>query len=97
MENLAKEAVLHQATELFTPNVSYTMLGQLKSFNYMNPPPQVKISTAVPGTFYFMPAPSSGLIPFAVCASFESRGGGAGQKESLPGIREGSGEKGGKR
>ena len=69
-ENLAKEAVLHQATELFAPNVSYTMLGQPKPFNCTNPPPQVKILTVVPGAFYPMLALSSELIhlwkdPFA--------------------------------
>ena len=41
MERLTKEVVIHRAAELFAPNVSYTMLGQLKSFNCMNPPPQV--------------------------------------------------------
>ena len=61
-ENLTKEAVLHQAAELFAPNVSYTVPGQLKPFNCTNPPPQVKISTDVPGAFYPMPAPSSGPI-----------------------------------
>jgi len=65
-----KEAMLHWAAELLAPNVSYTMLGQPKSFNYTNPPPQVKISTVVRGAFYPVPAPSSGLIrlwedPFA--------------------------------
>ena len=61
-ENLAKEAVLHQATELFAPNVSYTMPGQPKPFNCINSPSQIKISTVVPGAFYPMPALSSGLI-----------------------------------
>ena len=46
-ENLAKEAMLHRAAELFAPNMSYTMPGQPKSFNYTNPPPQIKISTVV--------------------------------------------------
>ena len=46
------------------------MPGQPKPFNCTNPPPQVKISTVVPGAFYLVPAPSSGLIrlwkdPFA--------------------------------
>ena len=57
-----KEAVLHWAAELFTPNVSYTMLGQTKPFNCTNPSPQVKISTVVPGAFYPVPALNSGLI-----------------------------------
>ena len=62
-ENLAKEVVLHQGTELFTPNVSYTMPGQLKPFNCMNPPPQVKILTFVRGALYpMLGQPSSGLI-----------------------------------
>ena len=61
-KNLAKEVVLHQAAELFTPNVSYTVLGQPKSFNCTNSPPRVKISTVVPGAFYPMPELSSGLI-----------------------------------
>jgi len=62
MDNLAKEDMLHRATELFTPNVSYTVLGQPMPFNCMNPPPQVKISTVVPGSFCPMPTLSSGLI-----------------------------------
>ena len=61
-ENLAKEAMLHRAIELFAPNVSYTMLGQPKTFNCTNPPPQVKISTVLPHVFYPVPALSSGLI-----------------------------------
>ena len=70
MDNLVKEAVLHQATELFAPNVSYTVLGQPKPFNCTNPPPQVKISTVVPGAFYPVPTLSSRLVhlwkdPFA--------------------------------
>ena len=62
MKNPSKEAVLHQAAELFTPNVSYTVLGQPKSFNCTNSPPRVKISTVVPGAFYPVPALSNGLI-----------------------------------
>ena len=62
MERLTKEAVLHRAAELFTPNMSYTMPGQPKTFNYTNPPPQVKILTVVRGAFYPMPVPSNGLI-----------------------------------
>ena len=61
-KNLTKEAVLHRATELFTPNVSYTMPGQPKPFNCTKPPPQVKISTVLPHVFYPVPALSSGLI-----------------------------------
>jgi len=38
-KNLTKEAVLHWAAELFAPNVSYTVPGQPKPFNYMNSPP----------------------------------------------------------
>ena len=54
--------MLHWVTELFTPNVSYTMPVQLKPFNYTNSPPQVKISTIVLGSFYLVSAMSSGLI-----------------------------------
>ena len=61
-ERLTKEAMLHRATKLFTPNVPFSVLGQLKAFNCTNPPPQVKISTIVPGVFYPMPVSSSGLI-----------------------------------
>ena len=56
------DAVLHRATELFAPNMPYSMPGQPKAFNYMNSPPQVKILTIVPGAFYPMPALSSGII-----------------------------------
>ena len=51
-KNLAKEVVLHQAAELFALNVLYIVLGQPKPFNCTNSPPQVKISTVVPGAFY---------------------------------------------
>ena len=61
-ERLIKEAVLHQAAELFAPNVPFSVLGQPKAFNCMNPPPQVKISTVVPGAFYPVPTPSCELI-----------------------------------
>ena len=61
-KNLTKEAVLHWAAELFAPNVSYTVPGQPKPFNCMNSPPQVKISTVVPGAFNPVPLLSSGLI-----------------------------------
>ena len=37
-ENLAKEAVLHQAAELVAPNMSYTVPEQPKPFNCTNPP-----------------------------------------------------------
>ena len=50
-ERLTKEAVLHRDADLFTPNVPYSMPGQPKAFNCTNPPPQVKISTVVPGAF----------------------------------------------
>ena len=33
-EKLMKEAMLHRAAELFTPNMSYTVSGQPKPFNY---------------------------------------------------------------
>ena len=61
-ERLTKEAMLHRAVELFAPNMPYNVPGQPKPFNCTNPPPQVKISTVVPGAFYTVPASSSGLI-----------------------------------
>ena len=61
-ERLAKEAMLRQATELFAPNMSFSMPGQSRAFNCTNPPPQVKISTVVPDAFYPVPVPSSELI-----------------------------------
>ena len=69
-KNLTKEAVLHWAAKLFTPNVPYSVPGQPKAFNCTNPPPQVKISTVVPGAFYPVSVLSSKLIhlwkdPFA--------------------------------
>ena len=51
MERLTKEAVLHRAAELFAPNAPFSVLGQPRAFNCTNPPPQVKISTVVPGDF----------------------------------------------
>ena len=51
MERLTKEAVLRRASELFAPNALFSMPGQSRAFNCMNPPPQVKISTVVPGDF----------------------------------------------
>ena len=51
MKRLTKEVVLCRAAKLFAPNVPYNMPGQPKAFNCMNPPPQVKISTVVPGDF----------------------------------------------
>ena len=38
-ERLTKEAMLHQATELFAPNTPYSVPGQLRAFNYINSPP----------------------------------------------------------
>ena len=32
-ERLSKEAVLHQAAELFIPNAPFSMLGQTRAFN----------------------------------------------------------------
>jgi len=61
-KNLTKEAVLHQAAELFAPNMSYTMLGQPKPFNCKNSPPQVKILTVVPGACYPVLELSSAII-----------------------------------
>ena len=61
-ERLMKEVVLHRVAELFALNVPYSVLGQSKTFNCTNPPPQVKISTVVPGAFYPLSVPSSKLI-----------------------------------
>ena len=62
MERLTKEAVLRRAAELFAPNMPFSVPGQSKAFNCTNPPPQVKISTIVPGAFYSVPTRSNGLI-----------------------------------
>ena len=43
-ERLSWDDMLERATELFTPNASFSVLGQTRPFNYMNPPPQVKVS-----------------------------------------------------
>ena len=43
-ERLTSEAVIEQATELFAPNASFSVSGQMRPFNYTNPPPQVKVS-----------------------------------------------------
>ena len=60
MERLTKEVVLRRAAELFAPNMPFSVPGQSKAFNCTNPPPQVKISTVVPGAFYPVSAPSNG-------------------------------------
>ena len=36
---LTKDEVLERAIELFAPNASFSVLGQTRPFNYMNPPP----------------------------------------------------------
>ena len=41
---LTKDEVLERAAELFAPNASFSVSGQTRPFNYMNPPPQVNIS-----------------------------------------------------
>ena len=61
-ERLTKEAVLRWAAELFAPNMSFSVLGQPRAFNCMNPPPQVKISTVGPSVFLSCVMPSSKLI-----------------------------------
>ena len=38
-KRLTKEAVLHRATNLFAPNVWYSVLGRPKTFNCTNQPP----------------------------------------------------------
>ena len=45
MERLSWDDVLEWAIELFAPNASFSVLGQMRAFNYTNPPPQVKVST----------------------------------------------------
>ena len=62
IERQTKEAMLRQAAELFTPNAPFSVPGQPRAFNCMNPPPQVEISTPGPGVFYPVSAPSSKLI-----------------------------------
>ena len=61
-ERLTKEDVVCRAAELFAPNASFSVPGQMRAFNCMNPPPQVKISTVVLDAFYPVPVPSSKLI-----------------------------------
>ena len=39
MERLTRDDVLERATELFTPNASFSMSGQTRAFNCMNLPP----------------------------------------------------------
>ena len=36
---LSKDDVLEWATELFAPNALFSVSGQTRAFNYMNPPP----------------------------------------------------------
>ena len=43
-ERLTKDNMLERATGLFAPNASFSMSGQMRAFNCMNPPPQVKVS-----------------------------------------------------
>ena len=62
MERLSRDDVIHRAAELFAPNASFSVPGQTRAFNCMNPPPQVKISIVVPDAFYPVPVPSSELI-----------------------------------
>ena len=45
MGRLTKDEVLERAIELFAPNASFSVSRQMRSFNCMNPPPQVKVST----------------------------------------------------
>ena len=42
---LKRSEVLERAVELFAPNASFSVSRQMRSFNCMNPPPQVKVST----------------------------------------------------
>ena len=39
MERLTKDDVLERAIGLFTPNASFSVLGQTRAFNCTNPPP----------------------------------------------------------
>ena len=43
-ERLSKDDVLERAAGLFAPNASFSVSGQTRAFNCMNPPPQVKVS-----------------------------------------------------
>ena len=43
-ERLSKDNVLEWTAGLFALNASFSMSGQTRDFNYMNPPPQVKVS-----------------------------------------------------
>ena len=43
-EMLSRDGVLEWATELFAPFASFSVSGQMRPFNCMNPPPQVNIS-----------------------------------------------------
>ena len=43
-ERLSRDALICRAAKLFTPNASFSVLGQTRAFNFMNPPPQVKVS-----------------------------------------------------
>ena len=44
-ERLSRDAVIRRAAELFAPIASFSVQGQTKAFNYMNPPPQGKVSS----------------------------------------------------
>ena len=61
-ERLTKKNVLEQATELFTPNISFIWPKQTRAFNCTYPPPQVIISIFIPDTFNHEALPSSELI-----------------------------------
>ena len=53
-EEMTKEAMLCWVAELFAPNVPYSMPGQPKPFNYMNPPSRVKNLVCWPWCFVFI-------------------------------------------
>ena len=38
-ERLSRDDVLERATGLFAPNALFSVSGQTRAFNYMNPPP----------------------------------------------------------
>ena len=43
-KRLSKDDVIGRVAKLFAPNASFSMQGQTRAFNCMNPPPQVNIS-----------------------------------------------------
>ena len=44
-KKLSRDDVIRRPTELFALNASFSVQGQTKAFNYMNPPPHGKVSS----------------------------------------------------